>query len=33
MQLVAQYDRLVSTNKPDEAAQFYQKHLSIHFNR
>jgi septal ring factor EnvC (AmiA/AmiB activator) len=32
-ELVAQYDRLVSTNKPDEAAQFYQNHLSTHFNR
>ncbi len=33
MELVAQYDRLVSDNKPEEAADFYQEHLASHFNR
>ena len=32
-ELVARYDRLVSDNKPGEAALFYQKYLATHFNR
>ena len=32
-QLVAEYDRLVSARKPEEAAAFFQKHLAHHFNR
>lgn len=31
--LVAQYDRLVTANKPEEAAAFYQQNLASHFNR
>ena len=31
--LVAHYDRLVTAQKPDEAAKFYQQHLATHFNR
>ena len=33
MELVAQYDRLVSDHKPEEAARFYEQHLASHFNR
>ena len=32
-ELVAQYDQLVSDRKPEEAAAFFDKHLSKHFNR
>ncbi len=32
-ELVAQYDQLVSDRKPEEAAKFFQQHLSQHFNR
>ena len=32
-ELVAQYDQLVSDRKPEEAARFFQQHLSHHFNR
>jgi hypothetical protein len=32
-QLVAEYDRLVSERKPEEAAAFFQSHLKPFFNR
>jgi len=32
-QLVAEYDRLVTDRKPEEAANFFQKHLAQHFTR
>jgi hypothetical protein len=32
-QLVAEYDRLVTERKPEEAAAFFQKHLQQHFTR
>jgi signal peptide peptidase SppA len=32
-QLVAEYDRLVTERKPEEAARFYQQHLAQHFTR
>jgi signal peptide peptidase SppA len=32
-ELVAEYTRLVNANQPKEAAEFYQQHLAIHFNR
>lgn len=31
--LVAQYDQLVSDRKPEQAAAFFEKHLSQHFSR
>lgn len=33
MELVAEYDRLVTANQPNEAAKFYQKNLASHFTR
>ena len=32
-QLVAEYDRLVTERKPEEAARFFQQHLVKHFTR
>ena len=32
-QLVAEYDRLVTERKPEEAARFFQQHLVQHFTR
>ena len=32
-QLVAEYDRLVTERKPEEAARFFQQHLAQHFTR
>ena len=32
-QLVAEYDRLVSERRPEEAAEFFEKHLAQHFSR
>jgi hypothetical protein len=31
--LVAEYDRLVTERKPEEAAAFFQQHLAQHFTR